>query len=373
MPDFDEEEERERLLRAEEDERARMIDELIAEEEERLEAAQPDPLQPPQFVQADVNGGVAWFVAPPGPQAAQPVDHISEEDFRKFCPGQQIYQEWDGGDITDWCYQNHHVWLDNMWVPAIAGNLLKKLNGFNCIYNGGEVAPRLRRAMFPPILEPVPDYVFEEEEMTRKLPPFKLPYATVEEASLRLRNTIIMIKKDPVLVYEVGGDRKNIELFVLNSEGKRSRLPLEKVPDFRSPAPGYIEYGHTVCYLSRIPDRIFQQGLNSKNGQLREVNKKATFEINLRDVLPGLKNRCPVRWSDKVADRLEGALAVERAVRLSDHVAAYRSKKGQTSIEYRGRYLGILRNGCVNAGDPGDLMPTWIMHDLAEVGLELRG
>ena len=368
MPDFDEEEER-----------ARMIDELMAEEEERLDAAQPVPVQPIQFAQA-VAGEVEgeWFNlglarVPPAP----PVDHVSEEDFRKFFPGLQIYQAWDGGVISDWCYQHHHVWLDNTWQPALPGSLIKNFDGFNTIYRGppGEAAAPRRKAapLFAPLPEPVPDYIFEEEDMTRKLPPFKLPYATVEEAHLRLRNTIIMVKNDPVLVYEVGGDRKNIELFVLNSEGKRSRLPLEKVPDLRSPAPGYIEYAQSVCYLSRVPDRIFQQGLNHKNGQLREVGKKAIFEMTLRDALIGLKNRRPVRWTAKMADRIDSELAVERAIRLSDHVAAYRSKKGQTSIEYRGRYLGVLRHGCVNAGDPGDLMPTWIMHDLAEVGLELRG
>lgn len=335
-----------------------------------VEAMQPFP-PPPQMLNVPaqaMEAGVAQaFGVWPGP------GNVPERDFRRLWPHKPVYLEWAGGPIFPGCFRNGAVWLDDCWTKAVDGALIKGLNGRNHIYDAA--LPRLRRDRpAPELVEPLPDYELrEDEEMTRKLPPFKLPYGTLEEASLRLRNTVIMVKNDPVWIYEVGGrDHKSIELYVENVNGARSKLPLAKVPDLRSPAPGYIEYNGSVCYLSRVPERVFQQGLNNKNGQLREVGRGRTFEVGVRAVLDGLGKRKPVRWAEKHKAQLDSELAVVRCIRLSDHVAAYRSRRGQISVEYRGRYLGVLNGRVVTAGDPGDLLPTWITNDLGEVGLEMR-
>lgn len=368
--------EREQIQQRIAEEWARMRIELAPNLGAILEQANPQPhFVGPDAVIADHVVVVDDVVAVPPAQWAQvridnvPLHEPAPEpvDFERLERAQNVVMRpWDGNGVpAEFMYLNGMYWSNGRWYNIPNGFVIRDENDNRFQF---QAAPRgLKQKVKLPEPE-VPDVVFEEAVMARKLPPFKMPYGTVEEANLRLKNTIVIIKGNPVIVYAVDHGLKpgDIRLYVKKEDGSRGKLLFKDIDDLRSPAPGYVDYAGQPVWLSRAPERIFQQGLSPKNCMLTNVGRRGRLDVFMDALLPGLKDRKVKQFADAQKLFDQGV----RAVRLSDHVAVYTQRKSVV-VEYKGRLLGYVRNGEVLVEDMDDLIPTWIGADLNEVGLAL--
>jgi hypothetical protein len=210
------------------------------------------------------------------------------------------------------------------------------------------------------------------------LPPFKLPYDTIEEVRMRLRQTVIFIKNHPFIVHDCQTNRKNpdvdgrFKLVLEDRDLKQSIIPLDKATDLRGCPPSYVVRDGQVGYLNRIPARVNTQGMTPQNTTIRRVGTYGGLQFNLRSLVQFCAPRKAVKWSESLSELIVNDAL--REVRLDSNVAIFaKPSTEKLYAEYKGRRIGEIKEQTVIPDDPDDLVQPWIVDDLRTVNLELRG
>lgn len=207
------------------------------------------------------------------------------------------------------------------------------------------------------------------DNQTPGLPPFKILYDTVEEARLRLTQTILMLKGRPFLVDLAGGSNDKILLVVSDSAGKKHKILLNDIPDFRACPPRYITYDSHAYYLCRIPARVSQQGMTSNNTYAKMVGTANLGPVNRHSLLKSLEDKKVLPWNETVDGLLRDGHV--RDLRLSTEVSVYRNK-AKLFVEYRGRDVGPLKEDTVTPDFSDDGHCRWITRAMTDVSLKVR-
>ena len=212
----------------------------------------------------------------------------------------------------------------------------------------------------------LPDGKLESTRLT--LPSLSINYDQIEEINLRLRDCLILAKGLPYLVYTVVPAKKAFDIY-LNDGEFMYRTPFSPEINLRSIEPGYISNNGEAYYMYRVPGKVYKQGLNQQNTMIARCGAGGS-PIRPQVLLPALRNRKDRRWNNTLEILFhEGAL---KSLRMSNSVAVYRKEdRKNPSVEYRGRKLGILIDGRVDAEET-DREMSWIYKDLHHVNLELR-
>lgn len=207
------------------------------------------------------------------------------------------------------------------------------------------------------------------------LPPFKIDYETIEEVALRLRATVILVKDRPFYVHAARNSRTGFILTLEDADGDRKTLPFSRLQNARSARPGYVTWRGQVCYLTRRPARINQQGMTSDNVWLIPVGKTSNegTAARTKDLLELLTYRKPKRFSARMVDDLLDRTS--QGFRLSNSVAVYRKDTEKDAhrkiwVEYRGRSLAPVKDSIVLLKDTDKSLP-WITTDLEDVGIRV--
>lgn len=204
------------------------------------------------------------------------------------------------------------------------------------------------------------------------LQPFKVDYDTHEQISQKLQGSVILVKGWPFTV-QATIHRKDggFALLLGNQAGNLSWVNYEDVSDFRSLAPGYVNYNTQSYWVYRIPDRQNTQGMTQRNTYMKPAGDGRTQGMNTAVMLSCLANRKNIPFQPNLIELIESG--VFSSVRLSNNLALHRVKtKGAIAgVEYIGRPFGLLVDGRVKVLDDADLGPTWIHKDCFDVNLEL--
>lgn len=207
-----------------------------------------------------------------------------------------------------------------------------------------------------------------------RLRPFRLNYDTIDEVKMRFKGTCILIKGNPFYVSDTRVNKRLFYLLLEDIEDKKSTICLDEVSDFRSPPPGYVQMETEHAYMTRVPARVNQQGLNSQNTTLRRVSTGKNISFNSKGLVAALSSKGSITpWKEDFRDLMVNKVIPE--FRLSDEVALF-TKKGVQSVYagYRGRVFGTLEEGnTVKAYDEDDLIQPWVKKHFDKVQLNLRG
>lgn len=217
-----------------------------------------------------------------------------------------------------------------------------------------------------PVLDP-PDLPRKRRIFTEK---FKMEYDTIQDIHLRLLGTVIFIGDQYYYVRDiVNGGSNGYQLIVQDKAGVQSRIGYNHPSvDCRSPEPQYIQMDR-VGFLMRYPARQQHQGLHRNNVRIKYVGENATTSIHDPSILlPSFRDEV-LPWDMSLHRLMESYKAVPW-FRLSSRVAVW-NENDKLKVEYRGRYLGELKENSVLV-DEDDYSQQWIRHDLQKVGLSVK-
>jgi hypothetical protein len=208
-----------------------------------------------------------------------------------------------------------------------------------------------------------------------KLRPFKLEYDTLNEVSMRFKGSVIQIKGHPFHVTDVRQDRADRRFYFLVEDyrDKKAKVCLDQIDDLRNLPPGFVQFDTYPVWMSRVPARSNQQGMNNQNTALRRVATDGNVPYNSRQLCHALASQgVSTKWEVAYHNLLVNRIVPE--FRLSDRVAMF-TKKGNDPVyvAYRGRVFGKLTDqNVVTADDEDDLVQGWIKKHFNDVNLEVR-
>jgi len=208
-----------------------------------------------------------------------------------------------------------------------------------------------------------------EGGLVSKMRPFFLDYQHQEEANLRLSDSIILVKSQPVFITQVHWTGKNKYIFG-NCNGENYKIPFTDSLNLRTPPPGYYtNQKKEVVYLSRVPARVFKQGLYHENTHKKPVGDDEFGGFrSTKEIQSFLYSRVTHRWDTDIAKYMATGL-IERVLLSSDIVAFHCD--GKAKAEYKGRVLGDI-NGNTVLLDPDDNSQSWIHRALHLCGLQAK-
>jgi hypothetical protein len=205
------------------------------------------------------------------------------------------------------------------------------------------------------------------------LQPFKVEYDSHEQINQKLNSTVILVKGHP---FQVHGTIKLVgtagyALLLGDRHGNLSWANYSDLTDFRTLAPGYINFNSTAYWVYRIPDRQNHQGMTMRNTYMKPAGDGRPQGMHPNTMMQALLNRKNIPFQPNLVELIENG--VIQSIRLSNNVALHRVKNNGAScgVEYIGRPLGLVVGGRVKVLDDMDLGPTWIHKDCIDVSLEL--
>lgn len=209
-------------------------------------------------------------------------------------------------------------------------------------------------------------------ESQDKLAPFKLPYTSVEEAQMRLVDSVIQVKGKVFQVTDLGRHgRKDFKLFLRDENSQDTWINyMNEAVNSRSVHPGYVHNGPTVSYLARRPERVFKQGLTHNNTVYRDVGvpQWRTFR-GCQAIMQAVNTRKVRKIDDAILKHVHEGLIP--AVYLNDNVAVAIGEDKKVFVEYKSRRLGELHENTV-AVDEDDFDQSWIKQDLERANIYCR-
>jgi hypothetical protein len=213
--------------------------------------------------------------------------------------------------------------------------------------------------------------VYETAKRRLPFPAFKLELNTVDDAGLRLSNTIVYIGPDPVFVTGVAlGRDGQMYLLFRAVDGKDYKIAYhDPKVDLRSPEPQYLVYHHEPVYLIRNALRQQKQGLDRSNSMIKPVNKNPHRWDHAMEVCKGLKEQTNLSWTPQYHDLMVRARAF-RSLRLSPNVCFF-ADDDKVKAEYRGRLLGDVNDNEITLDDSDKRRP-WIAKAVKEIGCEVK-
>lgn len=204
-----------------------------------------------------------------------------------------------------------------------------------------------------------------------KLKPFKLEYDTLQEISMRFRQTAIQIKGNPFYVSDVRKVKKQYFFLIENARDQKFQVCVDDIDTFRGVPPGYVTLDGRHGFLSRVPARVNQQGMSPQNTSIVKISTQSGIVYNVKGIVQAIESKGKIlSWHRNYRD-----LMLNRAIpemRLSDDVAVF-TKKGQDQIYvgYHGRIFGKMNDDHrVSALDEDDLIQPWITKHFEKVNLE---
>lgn len=205
-----------------------------------------------------------------------------------------------------------------------------------------------------------------------KMKPFKLPYDTLQEMTMRFRQSVIQIKGHPYYVSDVRKVKERFYFLVEDCRDQKSQVCASDIPSFRGVPPGYVTIEGQHGFMARQPARVNQQGMTPQNTTITRVSTDGGIPFNQKGLVTAIESKSRVLpWIDNYRPLMENRIVPE--MRLSDEVAIF-TKKGQDPIYigYKGRVFGKLRDGnFVSATDEDDLVQPWIGAQFRKVNLEV--
>jgi hypothetical protein len=279
-------------------------------------------------------------------------------------------------NLLDWQHRQiraHNRNFDTQPITALEYNAVHErlLPQFNMwLEERGEIENRLWNV---PDLDPskLPEKALDRP----KLRPFKLEYDTLNEVSMRFKGSVIQIKGHPFHVTDVRQDRADRRFYFLVEDyrDKKAKVCLDQIDDLRNLPPGFVQFDTYPVWMSRVPARSNQQGMNNQNTALRRVATDGNVPYNSRQLCHALASQgVSTKWEVAYHNLLVNRIVPE--FRLSDRVAMF-TKKGNDPVyvAYRGRVFGKLTDqNVVTADDEDDLVQGWIKKHFNDVNLEVR-
>lgn len=212
--------------------------------------------------------------------------------------------------------------------------------------------------------------VSEIPEREDNLRPFKLPYQTFDEINMRLHDTIIGVKSKPFLVTRLEPDAGDYTLQLQDVERDTYTVPYSLPElDCRTPELGYgVAQDGMIQYVIRRPERAQTQGISSTNALKKRVGMNSWQIFQRREELLHLLSNRPKRViTPGILETMKEGLIPY--IFLSKKIVLVTKKTGITA-EYRGRFLGHVKDNIVLLSDDDQDM-SHIKNDLREVGLEV--
>lgn len=204
-----------------------------------------------------------------------------------------------------------------------------------------------------------------------KLRPFKLQYDTLDEVRMRFKGTCILIKGNPFFVSDLRKKDDKFHLLVEDHLDAKTTVRLDHIDDFRSAPPGYVQLETDNLYMTRVPARVNQQGLNNTNTTLRRISTGKALAFNAKSLVQAIETKGRVLlWADNYRALIENRIIPE--LRLSDEVAMFTKRTDTVYVGYKGRMFGKLDEGnVVKADDEDDLIQPWVKKHFDKVNLEV--
>jgi hypothetical protein len=199
------------------------------------------------------------------------------------------------------------------------------------------------------------------------LKPFRIEYETFAEIKLRLNNTLISIKGHPFVVGKImPGDGS----FLLGVHDGKDwfGVKYKDLTDLRSIPAKYVS-GNRTGWLCRFPGRVYQQGINRNNTQIRDImGKQSLASVDVSDLCRSLRKEKDKKWDENFIGLFDtGDL---KNLRLTDDIAV--THDGEDIVAcYRGRTLGTVVNDDIRVLDEDDLLQGWISSAAKKAGLNL--
>ncbi len=203
---------------------------------------------------------------------------------------------------------------------------------------------------------------------------FKLPYDHAEEAQLRLNGTILLYRCEPILIHGVEMAAMPNDYFLTYSTAFRPRelnrvLYSDPELDCRTIKSCYINKQGQVVWLERIPSRVFQQGLNSRNAAVFNLGGTRNLGYQIQTLLRPLSERFVIPWNEtwkKLFDR-----EAINSLRLSDELAIEKNNSDELILYRKQRRLGTIEDDYILA-DEADMDCPWIQAETEKVSLKMR-
>jgi hypothetical protein len=241
----------------------------------------------------------------------------------------------------------------------------------------GELPPRIRfgeRAAPPRKKKEAPEGIIHPDSLpegfvTRGLPPFKPKYDLgAAEVGMRLKNCIVAIKGLPYVVLSaVDLPDEGVAVKVMDPTGQTLFVNYNEAPfDLRCIGPRYIQHGAVAGYVTRLPVRHVQQGIHAENYQVCRFGDGQHVGVDTVALMRALSVVDIEPYSNAISAKIRYGMV--HGYRLSNNVAVGLSNK-DIGVEYKGRPLGIIRDGKVQL-DELDKEMSWLHKDLNEVHLE---
>lgn len=203
----------------------------------------------------------------------------------------------------------------------------------------------------------------------KEMPPFKINYDTYAEIKLRLLGTAISVKGHPFFVKHIRKAENGKFHLALSDGEKMHQVVYDDLIDLRSIPALYVTHSSTSGWLCRTPGRVYQQGMNRNNTQLRSADGAAAIcNMEGLSIVKSIRGRQVRKWNETLSSLLIGGEI--NNLRLSDDVAL-RSKSGKILACYRGRALGRVQGDEIVLYDEDDLLQEWIEKPVKEAGLQM--
>lgn len=203
----------------------------------------------------------------------------------------------------------------------------------------------------------------------KEMPPFKINYDTYAEIKLRLLGTAISVKGHPFYVKHLRKTENGKFHLALSDGNKMYQAAYDDLTDLRSMPPMYVTHSGSAGWLCRSPGRIYQQGMNRSNTQLRSPDGAAAIcSMEASSIVKAVRGRQIRKWNETMFSLMSGGEISN--LRLTDEVAV-RSRNNKIVACFRGRPLGAIKGNEVKVYDEDDLLQEWIENPVREAGLEL--
>lgn len=207
--------------------------------------------------------------------------------------------------------------------------------------------------------------------MVRRIyqPPFKLYESTLEDLSLRLTGTLVVIGDAVFRVEDIRQHQDKFILLVRGKEGKCQRINHDHpMVDFRTPDPQYISLGNQPVYFYRYPKKQQSQGFSTSSSACKIVGvNDFIYDPPYTQVMQGFEDLSVLRWKSEYAELLERR--VLSSLRLSPFIAVFK-EGNEIAVEYKGRKAGVLHKFSVIV-DKDDENCPWVQRDVKEIGCGL--
>jgi hypothetical protein len=112
-----------------------------------------------------------------------------------------------------------------------------------------------------------------------KLKPFKLEYDTLQEIRMRFHGTVIQIKGNPFYVSDLRKVKTKYYFLLEDHREQKHQVCVDDIDTFRGAPPGYVTMDGSHGFMTRVPARVNQQGMNTNNTSILRISNGSGYSV----------------------------------------------------------------------------------------------